>query len=165
MRTPGVRTVITPPRLAPYDEATRAGVQANTQAGSQAHHPADEGRDTLPAEADGVLTAAPPPGLARQAQQAPLRSPFLPLLLAAMALLGWMGFQTWQLFTDRQALLAAHANQQQTVDNAAKLRGSLDALAADTQGLADAGNASARLLVEELKKRGVTINAGKAVPK
>ena len=47
----------------------------------------------------------------------------------------------------------------QTVDSAAKLRASLDALASDTQRLADAGNASAALLVAELRKRGVTINA------
>ncbi len=54
---------------------------------------------------------------------------------------------------------AAHASQQQTVDNAARLRASLDAIAADTQRLADSGNANARLLVEELRRRGITINA------
>lgn len=91
---------------------------------------------------------------------------FAPLTLICLAVLGWMSFQTWQLFNDRQALRAAHANLQTTVDNAAKLRGSLDALAADTQRLAEAGNASARVLVEELKKRGVTINPNPAaVPK
>jgi hypothetical protein len=47
------------------------------------------------------------------------------------------------------------------VDNAGRLRASLDGLAADTQRLADAGNASAALLVTELRKRGVTINAAK----
>ena len=44
------------------------------------------------------------------------------------------------------------------MDNADKLRTSLDGLAADTQGLADCGNANAALLVTELKKRGITIN-------
>ena len=156
MRTPGIKAVITLPKPAPYDDGTQAGAQANIPAGIKA----DEVRDTLPADEEGALTATPPPELAREATPTPVRSPFLPLLLAAMALLGWIGFQTWQLFTDRQALLAAHANQQQTVDNAGKLRATLDALAADTLRLADAGNASARLLVEELKKRGVTINAG-----
>ena len=86
------------------------------------------------------------------------RSAFVPLILGGMALLGSMAFQGYQHLGDRQTLQNAHAAQQQTVDNAGKLRASLDALAADTQRMADAGNASARLLVEELKKRGVTIN-------
>lgn len=54
--------------------------------------------------------------------------------------------------TERQALQTAYASQQQTVDNSAKLRASLDTLAADTQRLADAGNPNARALVDELKK-------------
>ncbi len=151
MRMPGTKTVIKP---APFDDGAQASAEAGIQAG-------DVG-DTIPADGDGAQTAMPPPDLAKAMAPAPPRGPFLPLLLASTALLGWMGFQTWQLFTDRQALLAAHANQQQTVENAGKLRGSLDVLAADTQRLADAGNASARLLVEELKKRGVTINAAAA---
>ena len=44
------------------------------------------------------------------------------------------------------------------MDNAGKLRTSLDSLAADTQRLADRGNANAALLVTELKRRGITIN-------
>ena len=87
------------------------------------------------------------------------RSPFVPMLLGGLALLGWLGFQTYGLFTERESLTAAHTAQQQTVDNAGKLRTSLDALAADTQRIADAGNPSARVLIEELRKRGITINA------
>ena len=93
-------------------------------------------------------------------------SAFVPLLLGGLAVLGWLGFQVWQFNVERQALQAAYASQQQTVDGAAKLRASLDTLAADTQRLADAGNPNARTLVEELKKRGVTINTtpANAVP-
>jgi hypothetical protein len=91
------------------------------------------------------------------------RSAFVPLLLALLALLATFGWQTSALLGDRQALQAAHAGQQQTVDSAGKLRSSLDGLAADTQRLADGGNTSAALLVAELKKRGITINAGAAV--
>ena len=87
------------------------------------------------------------------------RSAFLPLLLCGLSLLGWLAFQTSLLWRDQQLLQASHAGQQQTVDNASKLRGSLDTLAADTQRMAEAGNANARLLVEELRKRGVTISA------
>ena len=90
---------------------------------------------------------------------------FLPLVLFGLALLVMLGWQTWLLASERDALSTAHANQQQTVDNAGKLRASLDTLAADTQRLADAGNASAALLVAELKKRGVTINPQAAAPR
>jgi uncharacterized protein HemX len=89
-------------------------------------------------------------------------NPFLPVLLGALALVVWFGVQNWLLQSERSALQATHASQQQTVENAAKLRQSLDGIAADTQRLADTGNANARLLVEELRKRGVTINPNAA---
>lgn len=85
-------------------------------------------------------------------------SAFVPLLIALLALLAWFVASALEVRNQGEALKAAHAAQQQTVDNAAKLRGSLDALAADTQRLANAGNPNAALLVDELRKRGVTIN-------
>jgi hypothetical protein len=96
----------------------------------------------------------------------PERGPFVPLLLGGLGLAAWFGLQTWLQIEEGSALKTAHASQQQTVDNASKLRQSLDAIAADTQRLADAGNPSARLLVDELRKRGITINpnAPPAVP-
>jgi hypothetical protein len=92
------------------------------------------------------------------AKPAATQSLFLPMALASLALLGWIGFQSFQLFKERDALQAAYASQQQTVENAAKLRASLDALAADTQRMADGGNVNAKLLVDELRKRGITIS-------
>lgn len=83
---------------------------------------------------------------------------FWPLLLGTAALLLTLGWQTVLLLGERSALQAGHAGQQQTVDSAGALRKQLDALAADTQRLADAGNPNAALLVAELKKRGITIN-------
>ena len=74
-------------------------------------------------------------------------------------MLGWLCFQTLQLFIERHALQTTYASPQPTVDNAGKLRASLDALAADTQRMADGGNPYARALVDELNKRGVTINS------
>jgi hypothetical protein len=88
-------------------------------------------------------------------------SAFLPVMLSALSLMGWLASQVYWLAEERQALRNGLAAQQQTVDNAGKLRNSLDGLAADTQRLADAGNASAAVLVAELRKRGVTINAVK----
>lgn len=94
----------------------------------------------------------------RSAPASSVHSPFLPMLLGGLAIAGWLGFQAYQGVVERDALQLAHAQQQQAVDSAAKLRSSLDALAADTQRLATAGNPNARLLVDELRKRGVTIN-------
>ena len=85
-------------------------------------------------------------------------SPFLPLLILALAVLLWSGFQCYQLVSERQSLLAAYTNQQRAFDESGKLRSSLDALARETAILADRGNAGARLIVDELRKRGVTIN-------
>jgi hypothetical protein len=84
--------------------------------------------------------------------------PFAPLLLGGVALAAWFGVQTWLLLEERANLRTTHASQQQTVENAAKLRQSLDAIAADTQRLANAGNPNATLLVDELRRRGITIN-------
>lgn len=88
-------------------------------------------------------------------------SAFAPVMLSALALTGWLASQVYWLTEERIALRNGLIAQQQTVDNAGKLRNSLDGLAADTQRLADAGNASAALLVTELRKRGVTINPSK----
>lgn len=82
---------------------------------------------------------------------------FWPLTLGLVALVGWFAFQSVVLFGERDALQTAHAGQQQTVDNAGKLRAMLDALASDTQRMADAGNPNAGALVAELRRRGITI--------
>jgi hypothetical protein len=129
------------------------------------HAPAFHGADAPTTMARDAQSAYPEPShrsSGAQAHTLPVRSgphsPFLPMLLSAVAVLGWLGFQTQQLLGERQSLQAAYLSQQQTVESAGKLRASLDALAADTQRMADAGNPNARLLVEELRKRGITIN-------
>jgi hypothetical protein len=115
--------------------------------------------------------AAPSASAAGASAAARPHGAFAPLMLFGLALFVVLGWQTWLLASERDALGTAHTNHQQTVDNAGKLRASLDTLAADTQRLADGGNASAALLVAELKKRGVTINpqapaaAAPAVPR
>jgi hypothetical protein len=84
---------------------------------------------------------------------------FTPLLLLAVAITGWFAFQTYQLTGERTQLAGINANQETQVAAAAKIRIALDALAASTQRLANAGNANAQVIVDELKRRGVTINA------
>jgi hypothetical protein len=95
------------------------------------------------------------------------RSPFVPMLIGALALAAWFAFQAVQLAGERQQLVALRAAQDAQVEAATKLRGSLDAMASATAKLADAGNVNAKLLVEELRKRGITINpdAPPAAPK
>lgn len=90
----------------------------------------------------------------------PVHSAFVPLLMGLLALATWFALQAWLLGAERKTLRVAHGAQQSTVENSARLRQSLDAIAADTQRLADAGNTNAQRLVEELRRRGVTINVG-----
>ncbi len=99
-----------------------------------------------------------------RAVEQPGYNAFVPLLISGLALLVFFSFQAAQAYSQHQALLAAHATQQQTVDNAGRLRASLDALAADTQRMADAGNPNAGALVAELRRRGITINAAAVTP-
>jgi len=92
-------------------------------------------------------------------------SGFLPALLLALAFVGWLSFQALQLLGERQQLGVALAGLEPQEQAATKLRASLDAVASATASLATAGNANARVVVEELRKRGVTINpAGTASP-
>ncbi|MEO7997571.1 MAG: hypothetical protein ABI852_09005 [Gemmatimonadaceae bacterium] len=82
---------------------------------------------------------------------------FTPLLLLAVAIVGWFAFQTIQLNSERVDLAGIKANQATQVDAATKIRKDLDSLATHTQRLANSGNANAQVIVEELRKRGVTI--------
>lgn len=107
-----------------------------------------------------------PPSRAHPPARSSGPGPFLPLLLLSLAWVLWMAFQLVMALNDKKALRDAHAQQQQTVDKSAQLRAALDALATDTQRLAEAGNPNARSLVDELKRRGVTITpAGASAPK
>ena len=88
----------------------------------------------------------------------PPRSAFVPLLLLALAVVGWLAFQSTQLLREREQLAAVEAGLQPQEQNATKLRASLDAVATATAKLAAASNANARVIVDELRRRGVTIN-------
>ncbi|MGH8317798.1 MAG: hypothetical protein ACREUL_07445 [Steroidobacteraceae bacterium] len=83
---------------------------------------------------------------------------FLPLLLLGLAVLGWTAFQTVELVREHQGLSSVHAAQRRAVDQSQKLRASLSTMAADTQRLADGGDAGAKLIVERLRQQGITIN-------
>jgi hypothetical protein len=89
----------------------------------------------------------------------PARSVFLPALLVGIAVTGWSSFQTYQLVRENRSLQTVIANQQTQVDSSAKLRDSLQKLAVELAGLAQAGNSNATVVVDELRRRGITINA------
>ena len=86
------------------------------------------------------------------------RSPALPLGIVLLALLVYSGSLAWQLVSENARLTAARANQETLVQNSQKVRASLDTLASETARLAAQGNPGAKLLVDELRKRGITIN-------
>jgi hypothetical protein len=111
----------------------------------------------LPPGAPAMVESPAGRGVASRVPPAPA-SAFVPVLLCALTLLVWFAFQAVLLLGDRDALQATRQAQQATVDNAGKLRASLDSLAVDTQSMADGGNPSAKLLIDELHKHGITIN-------
>lgn len=81
-----------------------------------------------------------------------------PVCLVVFAFAVWTGFQTSQLMRERVTLKAILASQEAPVQEAAKLRAQLDAIARGTQELANQGNQNAKTVVAELQKRGITIN-------
>ena len=103
----------------------------------------------------GVPAVAPRQAAARAPAQ---RSGFVPMLLLAFGINGWLGFQSVQLLAERQQLAGAQAALDTQAQGAAKVRAALDALATATAKLAAEGNANARAIVEQLRQRGITIN-------
>lgn len=89
-------------------------------------------------------------------ETSPRMSAFVPILILALAILGWFSFQSLVLTRERDALQTTMASQETQVQNAQKLVDSLEALMRGTQQLSDAGNPSARLIVDELKKRNIS---------
>ena len=85
-------------------------------------------------------------------------SPWPILGLVVIAVLAWFAFQTTQLVRERSSLQAAKGSQDSTLAQAEKLRAQLDSIAKKTLELAQQGNTNAALIVQELAKRGVTIN-------
>lgn len=83
---------------------------------------------------------------------------FIPVLLLALALVVWFGFQSTELLRERNNLANLRTNQDVVHQSAQKMRNQLDALAAGTQKLASAGNKNAQTVVNALQQRGITIN-------
>jgi len=86
------------------------------------------------------------------------RSVFIPGLLLGLAVAGWSGFQTFQLVIERGNLAGALANQEPQVEQSRKVRAALESVATKTARIARDGNPNATVVVEELRKRGLTID-------
>ena len=89
----------------------------------------------------------------------PTRSdPWRALALLTLAFVAWLSFQAFQQIRERSTLQSVRAAQDPTIEQARRLRAQLDTIARKTLELAQQGNAGAALIVEELARRGVTIN-------
>jgi hypothetical protein len=85
-------------------------------------------------------------------------SAFLPVLMVTCAFTGLLLFQVSQLYGDRRGLAELRASQRPAYKEAQRLQDQLEGMAADTAELAKQGNANARLIVEALRSRGITID-------
>ncbi len=85
----------------------------------------------------------------------------LPLILVVVALFVLMAFETGQVIHDRGALSELRRSQEPTVQEALRLRHQLETLAGRTAQLAAEGDESAKSIVDQMKRQGVTLAAPK----
>jgi regulatory protein YycI of two-component signal transduction system YycFG len=79
----------------------------------------------------------------------------LPFIITLLALTLYFGFQTLQLASDRSNLTAVKSNQEAAMQEAQKVQVQFKTLVTKTSQLADQGHAGARMVMEELQKRGI----------
>lgn len=79
----------------------------------------------------------------------------LPLIITLAALTLYFGFATLQGFTERVNLTAVKSNQEAAIQEMQKVQGQFKTLVSKTSELAQQGHAGARMVMEELLKRGV----------
>ena len=91
-------------------------------------------------------------------------SVFIAALLLALAVVGWFAFQTVQLWREQQQFELMKTSLLPQEQAAAKLRASLDEVATATAKLSASGNSNARVIVDQLRSRGITINPSSAKP-
>jgi hypothetical protein len=89
----------------------------------------------------------------------------LPLTILLIALVLWFGFQTLQLASERANLNEARAHQEAAMQEAQKLRTQFESLISKLSDLANKGHAGAKLVMDELQKRGMTAQPETMTPK
>jgi hypothetical protein len=89
----------------------------------------------------------------------------LPLTILLIALVVWFGFQTLQLASERANLGEARAHQEAAMQEAQKLRTQFESLISKTSELANKGHAGAKLVMDELQRRGMAAQPETMTPK
>jgi hypothetical protein len=79
----------------------------------------------------------------------------LPLIITLAALTLYFGFQTLQSAGERSNLTAVKINQDAAIQEAQKVQTQFKTLVTRTGQLADQGHAGAKMVMEELQKRGI----------
>jgi len=79
----------------------------------------------------------------------------LPLIIILAALTIYFGFATLQALTERSHLAAVKGNQEAAIQEAQKVQAQFKTLVTKTGELARQGHAGAKMVMEELLKRGV----------
>lgn len=77
------------------------------------------------------------------------------LTITIVALILWFGFQAFQLVRERSNLRAVKANQEGAMQESERIRGQFQTLMTKIAALANQGHAGAKMVMDELQKRGV----------
>lgn len=93
---------------------------------------------------------------ARPVDEPPL-SPFLPLLLMAMAVTATLAFQCYVLMTERESLTATAEKQNEPIEQAQRIRTQFQNVLGGAAKLAQEGNQNAVELIAELRERGINV--------
>ena len=77
------------------------------------------------------------------------------LTITIVCLISWFGFQTFQLLRDRGNLGFVKANQESAMQESEKIQVQFKTLLSKIADLANQGHAGAKMVMDELQKRGV----------
>ena len=86
------------------------------------------------------------------------------IIITLVALLLWFGFQSVQLWRERSNLSAVKASQETAIQESEKIRLQFQGLMTKTVELANQGHAGAKMVVDELQKRGIGVPPPGAKP-
>ncbi len=86
------------------------------------------------------------------------------LTLTLVTLILWFGFQAFQLVRDRSSLQVVKANQETAMQESEKIRTQFQTLMTKTAELANQGHAGAKMVIDELQKRGLGVGAPEEKP-
>jgi len=82
----------------------------------------------------------------------------LPVFLLTVAVTGFLAFQTTLLVSDRSGLHQAYTQQDKPLEQIAKIKAQLNALAIGTLKLSQQGNKDAEIIITQMKKAGIDVS-------